>query len=304
VERMQMSEYAKNVESKIAKARKCQDLLLDVEGINDFKKYFHIRVNANNFVIVCTLEGKHANHENGYFMNGITCKTDELPDKVKLLTKNIPDKNADDIDLEALEFPHRKDIRRYREYKDQAIFIRALCGDEKYSKMYKEIKNQLGIDEESELKFVASEFTLFSKEDENNESIAKLNKRNAEKSKYKKYKYNKNRRIDVLGECDGILYYFELKKNGEVYNDVFSQIDDYKNYYQIRRKEVQALLKEYPLFSTSYIEEQFVVINGTGDIVDIEKINELFESKDNINENGEPIIPKSHIIAFKESEEK
>lgn len=79
-----------------------------------------------------------------------------------------------------------------------------------------------------------------------------------------------------MGACGDTLYYFEIKREGEVYNDVYSQINDYRNYFKARKKEVQVLLNNYPLFLASFTKEKFVVVIGMGDTIDEEKIENVF----------------------------
>jgi hypothetical protein len=284
-----MREHTKFVKSKTKKAKKSKEMLCKIEKIDEFQKYFHIRVNSSYYTIVSTLEGCHPNSEIGYFMNGLSCSKEvDLEKEVSKLIDKVQNMSGEDIDLS--NFPHRKNGKHYDEYKDQAIFIRALCGDEKYKDQYDVIKKHLGIDDNSCLRFVASEFTLYSQEDEKNEAICKLNKENGGKKK--------KRIVDVLGVCDNTLYFFELKKDGDPYNDVFNQIDDYKKYYSIRKDEMKAILEQYPLFSTSFEKERFVIVTGHGDKVNDNKINSIFNHKNNLRDNGDPTVEKKDIIAF------
>jgi len=284
-----MSECTEFVKSKTKKAKKGKELLIKIEKIDEFQKYFHIRVNSNYYTIVSTLEGYHLDGKNGYFMNGLKCSCEnDLEKEVNKLIDKMQNMINENIDLS--NFPHRKNGKHYDEYKDQAIFIRALCEDNKYENQYLEIKKQLGLDDSSNLRFVASEFTLYSQEDEKNGAICRLNIENQGKKK--------KRIVDVLGVCDDTLYFFELKKDGDPYNDVFNQIDDYKKYYSIRKDEMKTILEQYPLFSTSFEKERFVIVTGHGDKVDENKINAVFNHRDNISDNGDPIVEKKDIIAF------
>lgn len=282
-----MEYFSKNVKKKIKLAKKCDNLIQDIEELDDFKKYFHIRVNSDNYVIVNTLRGAKTG-ESGYYMNGLTCNQTNLKERVNSLISRMRDMDDDRIDeLVLQEYPQRRYSKNYYEYEYQAKFIRALCGDEKYRKLYDAVRKQLGINND-DLQFVASEFTLYSNEDNQNEKIKQLNS---------KYGRSKNRRVDVVGVCDDTLFYFELKRSDESYNNVFDQINDYRDYYSIRREEVRALLKEYPLFPAAFRKERFVLVAGLGETVDIEKVNCLYQDKNNMSQAG-PIIDKRDIIAF------
>lgn len=289
-----MNEYSKNTIKKVERAKKCQMILSKIEDIERFKKHFHFRINANNYVIISTLEGNHDDQEIGSYMNGLVCVQKDIKFKVEKLIKKIKITEKVDIDrIDLGEFPQRTGTKKYDEYKSQAMFIRALCGDEKYEKFYLSIKDGLKLKPEEELRFVASEFTLFSKEDDQNKDIVELNWKN-----YLKGIKRKKRVIDVIGACGDTLYYFEIKREGEVYNDVYSQIDDYRNYFKARKKEVQVLLNNYPLFPASFAKERFVVVIGMGDTIDKEKIENVFMDSKNKNEDN-VIIEKADIIAFK-----
>lgn len=83
-------------------------ILSKIEDIEKFKKYFHFRVNANNYVIISTLEGNHDDQEIGSYMNGLACAQKDIKFKFEKLIKKIKISEKVDIDkIDLSEFPQR-----------------------------------------------------------------------------------------------------------------------------------------------------------------------------------------------------